>query len=251
MFAKIKTFIQNRFPNSARKFYYKINSIRYRGKKHFCPICEKGFRKFLIGPDDTRKNSRCPGCGSLERQRLLWLYLVNEIKIKVKNINLLNIAPDFALQTKLKTLKNINYISIDLDSSIAMQNADITNLHFSDNTFNAIICYHVLEHVADDRKALSEMFRIIKPDGWAILQSPVDLSRDITFEDSSIKSPWERKKAFGQEDHVRIYGKDYSKRLKDAGYIVYEDNFINKFTVKEKEKYLLDSNEVIYFCTKP
>jgi ubiquinone/menaquinone biosynthesis C-methylase UbiE len=182
---------------------------------------------------------------------LLWLYLVNEIKIKVKNINLLNIAPDFALQTKLKTLKNINYISIDLDSSIAMQNADITNLHFSDNTFNAIICYHVLEHVADDRKALSEMFRIIKPDGWAILQSPVDLSRDITFEDSTIQSPQERKKAFGQEDHVRIYGKDYSKRLEDAGYIVYEDNFINKFTAKEKEKYLLDSNEVIYFCTKP
>lgn len=251
MFAQIKTFIQNRFPNSLRKIYYKINSFRYRGNKYFCPICEKGFSRFLRGPDSTRENSRCPGCGSLERQRLLWLYLVSEIKIKTKNITLLNIAPDFALQTKLKALKNIKYTSIDLNSSLAMRKADITNLNFSDNTFNAILCYHVLEHVEDDRKALSEMFRILKPDGWAILQSPVDLSRNMTFEDSTIQSPKERKKAFGQEDHVRIYGKDYSKRLEDAGYIVYEDNFINKFTAKEKEKYLLDSNEVIYFCTKP
>jgi len=251
MVAQIKTFIQNRFPNSSRKIYYKINSFRYRGKKYFCPICEKGFSRFLRGPDSTRENSRCPGCGSLERQRLLWLYLVSEIKIKTKNITLLNIAPNFALQTKLKALKNINYTSIDLDSSLAMLNADITNLNFNDNTFNAIICYHVLEHVEDDRKALSEMFRVLKPDGWAILQSPIELSRNFTFEDSSIKSPQERKKSFGQEDHVRIYGKDYTKRLENAGFMVNENGFVNIFTPQEKEKYLLDSNEVIYFCKKP
>jgi SAM-dependent methyltransferase len=251
MFAHIKKSIQKYFPNSSRKIYYKINSIRYSGSKYFCPICEKGFNRFLKGPDTTRENSRCPGCSSLERQRLLWLYLVKEVKIKDKNITLLNIAPDYALQSKLKTLNNINYTSIDLDSSLAMHKADITNLNFSDNSFNAIICYHVLEHVEDDRKALSEMFRILKSDGWAILQSPIDLNRDITFENSAIKLPEERRKAFGQKDHVRIYGKDYNKRLENAGFIVIEDNFIDNFSPQEKEKYLLDDAEVIYFCRKP
>jgi SAM-dependent methyltransferase len=250
MFEKIKIGIQKYFPNSSRKSYYKISSIRYSGNKYFCPICEKGFSKFLKGPGSTRENSRCPGCGSLERQRLLWLYLLNEIKIKERNITLLYIAPDFALQTKLKKLNNINYTSIDLDSSLAMQKTDITNLDFSDNSFNAIICYHVLEHVEDDRKALSEIFRILKSNGWAILQSPVDLSREITFEDDTIKLSKEREKAFGQKDHVRIYGKDYAKRLKNAGFIVIEDNFIDKFSFQEKEKYLLDNDEVIYYCRK-
>ena len=132
-----------------------------------------------------------------------------------------------------------------------MQKADITNLEFRDNSFNAILCYHVLEHVEDDRKALGEIFRVLKPDGWAILQSPIDMDREFTFEDFTIKSPNERKEIFGQEDHVRIYGKDYSKRLENAGFIVTEDHFINKATAIEKEKYLLDSEEVIYFCRKP
>lgn len=251
MFTRIKIFIQKNFPNSSRNIYYKINSLRYLGNKYYCPICEKGFQNFLEGPDETRSNSKCPGCGSLERQRLLWLYLVNEIKIRSKKITLLNIAPDFAIQTKLKALKNINYTSIDIDSSLAMQKADITNLEFRDNSFNAILCYHVLEHVEDDRKALGEIFRVLKHDGWAILQSPIDMDREFTFEDFTVKSPNERKKIFGQEDHVRIYGKDYSKRLGNAGFIVIEDHFINKVTAIEKEKYLLDSEEVIYFCRKP
>lgn len=251
MLDQIKKFVHKIFPSFSRKIFYKINSIRYLGNKHFCPICEKGFSSFLVGPDKSRENSKCPGCGSLERQRLLWLYLVNELKIKNEKINLLNIAPDYAIQTKLKKLKNICYTSIDLNSDLAMQKADITNLKFNDNSFNAVLCYHVLEHVEDDRKAISEIFRVLKVDGWAVLQSPIDESREITFENFTVKSPQERKQVFGQEDHVRIYGKDYLKRLEEAGFIVTEDNFIDKFSSSEKEKYLLDNNEVIYFCRKP
>jgi len=247
---QIKYLVRKVFPSFSRKIFYSFNTIRYRGEKYFCPICEKGFSKFLTGPDETRKNSKCPGCGSLERQRLLWLYLVNKLEIKNKKIQLLNIAPDYAMQTELKKLENISYTSVDLDSPLAMKKNDITNLEFKDNYFDAILCYHVLEHVENDRKALSEMLRVLKPSGWAILQSPVEIDRAITFEDNSVTIPQERKRAFGQEDHVRIYGRDYIGRLEDAGFMIKEDGFINSLTNNEKEKYLLDNNEVVYFCTK-
>ena len=247
----IKNLVKKIFPSFSRKIFYGFNIIRYRGEKYFCPICKKGFSSFLTGPDETRKNSKCPGCGSLERQRLLWLYLVDERNIKNEKINLLNIAPDYAIQTKLKQLKNISYTSIDIESELAAQKADITNLKFNDNSFNAILCYHVLEHVEDDRKAISEIFRVLKADGWAVLQSPIEENREITFEDFAVKSPQERKQVFGQEDHVRIYGRDYVRRLEDTGFIVTQDNFIDKFSSTEKKKYLLDDTEVIYFCRKP
>lgn len=250
MLNQIKKSAHKIFPGFSRKFFYQINSIRYSGNKHFCPICEKGFSGFLVGPDKSRENSKCPGCGSLERQRLLWLYLVNERKIKNEKINLLNIAPDYAIQTKLKKLKNISYTSIDIESELATQKADITNLKFSDNSFDVVLCYHVLEHVGDDQKAISEIFRVLKSDGWAILQSPINENREFTFEDFTVKTPQERKRVFGQEDHVRIYGRDYVRKLEDAGFIVDEDNFVDKFSSTEKERYLLDETEVIYFCRK-
>ncbi len=250
MYVQIKKFIEKIFPNFSRKIFYKINSIRFKGDKNHCPLCEKGFSKFLTGPDKSRINSKCPGCGSLERQRLLWLYLTNKLEIKNRKINLLNIAPDYATQNALKRLKNITYTSVDLNSSLAMKKNDITNLEFNDTQFDAIICYHVLEHIENDRKALSELHRVLKPGGWAILQSPVDTDRAVSFEDSNVFAPEERKKLFGQEDHVRIYGCDYTYRLEEAGFLVNEDAFIKELTEGEKEKYLLDKNEVIYLCTK-
>jgi ubiquinone/menaquinone biosynthesis C-methylase UbiE len=173
---------------------------------------------------------------------------MNIINSKIK---LLNIAPDYATQNKLKKLVNINYTSVDLDSPLAIKKADLTKLPFEDNMFNAIICYHVLEHIEDDSKAMAELFRVLKPGGWAILQTPIDDEREETFEDFSITSPKERKKIFGQEDHVRIYGKDYFARLRKAGFDVTENTFIRKFNQSETEKFVLDKDEKICFCLKP
>jgi SAM-dependent methyltransferase len=250
MIIHVKKFVVNNFPLSSRKIYHTVNKFIYRGKKYYCPICERGFRRFLPGPDKIKNNSKCPGCSSLERHRLLWLYLKDEMNIFNSKIKLLNIAPDYATQNKLKKLVNINYTSVDLDSHLAMQKADLTNLPFEENMFNAIICYHVLEHIEDDSKAMSEILRVLRPGGWAILQSPIDTNREKTFEDFKITSPQERKKIFGQEDHVRIYGKDYSLRLKNAGFIVKEDDFINKLSETETQKFVLDKNEMIFFCKK-
>jgi SAM-dependent methyltransferase len=251
MLKNIKGLVVNSFPVGTRKIYHTLNRFLYKGNNYYCPICEKGYRRFLPGPDNIRSNSKCPGCSSLERHRLLWLYLTNELKILTSEINLLNIAPDYATQTKLSSLPNVNYTSVDLDSHLAMQKADLTNLPFEENMFNAIICYHVLEHIEDDSKAMAELFRVLKPGGWAILQTPIDDEREETFEDFSITSPKERKKIFGQEDHVRIYGKDYFKRLRKVGFDVTENTFIRKFNQSEIEKFVLDKNEKICFCLKP
>jgi SAM-dependent methyltransferase len=251
MLKSLKDLVVNCFPVSSRKIYHTLNKFLYKGNNYYCPICEKGYNRFLSGPENIRSNSKCPGCSSLERHRLLWLYLKSEQNILALKINLLNISPDYATQTKLKSLANINYTSIDLKSSLAMYNEDLTNLSFKDNSFDAILCYHVLEHIEDDLKAISELYRILKPGGWAILQSPVDIEKEKTYEDFTITTKAERKKVFGQEDHVRIYGRDYIFRLKKAGFTVTEDTFVNRFSESEIIKYVIDKNETIFFCSKP
>ncbi|MGD8306083.1 MAG: methyltransferase domain-containing protein [Ignavibacteria bacterium] len=233
-----------------RDIYYRINRFIYSGKRYHCPICEKDYKKFLTGAGN-KLNSRCPGCGTAERHRLLWLYLQNKLNIFNKDLQLLDIAPDQTIQKKLKASTNINYLSVDLESAFAMKKMDLTKLEFDDNKFDGVICYHVLEHIGNDRKALSEMFRVLKPGGWAILQSPVDMDREYTFEDPTITSPQEKLKYFGQEDHVRIYGRDYTKRLKEAGFDVIEDNYILEFDDRKISLYGLDKDEIIYLCKKP
>jgi SAM-dependent methyltransferase len=251
MLKRLKDLVVNIFPVGSRKVYHTLNRFLYKGNNYYCPICEKGYNRFLPGPDNIRSNSKCPGCSSLERHRLLWLYLTSELKILTSEIKLLNIAPDYATQIKLRSLTNVNYTSVDLDSPLAMYNEDLTNLSFKDYSFDAILCYHVLEHVEDDLKAIFELHRILKPGGWAILQTPIDNDREETYEDFTITSPAEIKKIFGQEDHVRIYGRDYFIRLKKAGFEVTEDAFVTKFNESEITKYVLDKNEMIFFCTKP
>lgn len=178
------------------------------------------------------------------------MYLTKKLDIKNQHIRLLNIAPDYAIQKKLNSLPNIDYISIDLDSSLAMQKADLTNLTFEANSFDAIICYHVLEHIENDRKAISELFRVLKPKGWAIIQTPFERNREITFENPLIQSSKERIKLFGQGDHVRVYGSDYFERLEEVGFVVKEDDFINLFSEAEIQRQVLDKSELMCFCSK-
>ena len=251
MLKTIKSFITAKFPISSRKIYHSLNKLIYKGENYYCPVCEKGYKRFLPAGDNITGNSKCPGCNSLERQRLLWLYLTRELRIQGQKIRLLNVAPDFAIQLKLQSLSNIDYVSIDLESPLAMHKADLTNLDFVENSFDAILCYHVLEHIEDDIKAISELYKILKPGGWAILQTPIEYGREKTFEDFSVTSGKERRRIFGQEDHVRIYGRDYFQRLENAGFLITEDRFIDKFNTREKQKYVLDNNEIIFFCTKP
>ena len=146
-------------------------------------------------------------------------------------------------------MSNLDYISVDLNSPLAMVKMDITNILYEDNTFDVILCSHVLEHIIDDRKAIRELFRVLKPGGWAILQVPLSNENDKTLEEPSIISPRDRERIFGQKDHVRIYGRDYKDRLEKAGFTVKVDGYVRELGDDKIKKHGLSEDQEIYFCT--
>jgi ubiquinone/menaquinone biosynthesis C-methylase UbiE len=152
---------------------------------------------------------------------------------------------------RFKALKNLEYTTADLVSPLADVKMDVHDIPFEENVFDVAFCNHVMEHVDDDIKAMSEIRRVLKPGGWAIIQVPFfEPVPDQTFEDPSIQSPSEREKAFGQDDHVRMYGKDYPDRLRQAGFKVDENQFVKGLSAGEQETYALPVKEIIYVCHK-
>ena len=137
-----------------------------------------------------------------------------------KKIKVLHFAPEKAFLSKFKKLENISYDTIDLNSPLADIKADICNLPLKDNTYDFILCNHVLEHIINDKKAMQELYRVLKKGGIGIFQVPIDITKNKTFEDFSITDPKERNKLFGQYDHVRIYGMDFFDRLINVGFKV-------------------------------
>lgn len=192
-----------------------------------------------------RPNARCPRCGSLERHRLIWLYLQRKTDLFAMPHRVLDVAPEEMLQRKLQAMPNLDYLSVDLESPLAMRRMDITRLDLPDASFDVIFCNHVFEHIPDDRAAMRELRRVLRPNGWAILQTPVDMNRATTDEDASISDPQERLRRFGQLDHVRVYGRDFFQRLEDSGWRVTADPFIQSLTAADVQRFGLMPEEKI------
>ena len=216
-----------------------------------CPVCGMVTNEFKPYGVVPRPNALCPKCGSLERHRLLWLFLRENTNIFSKKIKVLDIAPIKGISEKLKTMPNIDYVSVDLNSRLAMIHMDITEMDFPENYFDCILCYHVLEHIPDDNKAMKELLRVLKPDGWSVLQVPIDTNLKFTVEGTNINDPQRRRELFGQEDHVRLYGLDYKDRLEDAGFKVEINDFAQSLSQEDLLRYSLMQNEKIYLCHKP
>ncbi|WP_127141092.1 class I SAM-dependent methyltransferase [Flagellimonas marinaquae] len=222
-----------------------------KGKTYTDPIDGKSFRKFLpYGYENPRENVLSPSTLSLERHRLLWLYLKNETDFFTKPIQLLHFAPEQAFYKRFKKLNHITYTTTDLNSPLADVKADICDLPFDDNFFDVILCNHVLEHIPDDTKAMQELYRVMKPGGWGIFQIPQDLKREQTFEDNTITDRKERARIFGQYDHVRIYGRDYFDKLRSIGFTVEEVDYTNRLPKEDVEKYRLAKGEIIPLVKK-
>lgn len=222
-----------------------------KGNTYTDPIDGKSFRVFLdYGYVTPRKNVLSPSTLSLERHRLLWLYLKNETDFFTSKLKVLHFAPEQAFYKRFLKLKNLDYITTDLNSPLADVKADICNLPFSDSEFDVILCNHVLEHIPDDTKAMQELYRILKPGGMGIFQIPQDVSRATTFEDNSITDKKERAKIFGQYDHVRIYGRDYFDRLRSIGFKVEEVDYTGTLSKEDIDKYCLAKGEIIPVCFK-
>ncbi|AZI54472.1 class I SAM-dependent methyltransferase [Epilithonimonas vandammei] len=247
---KFTKFLLNKIPRpmliNLSIFLRPLIVLFFKGSNFTDPIDGKSYRKFLpYGYGKQRPNALSPGTLSLERHRQMWLYLQNETNFFTHKLKVLHIAPEQEFLRKFKKMKNLEYTSADLFSPIVDVKADIVDLPFEDNSFDVIICNHVLEHIVDDRKAMSELYRVMKSGGWGIVQVPMKNSLEKTYEDVTITDPKERQKHFGQYDHVRWYGMDYFDRLKSVGFDADINFYSQKFSEAEIKRFGLNKNEIL------
>ena len=232
-------------------FFLRIVSLFMRGDNFEDPINNKTYKKLLpYGRLFPRNNALAPDSMSLERHRLMWLFVKEKTNLLTDKLRFLHIAPEYCFINIFKSMKNLDYITADLVSPWADVKMDVHNIPFADNSFDVIICNHVLEHVEDDKQAMKEIYRIMKPGGWGIFQVPIDTNSNETKEDSSIIDPKERERIYWQSDHVRLFGLDYGKRLEKIGFRVTEDDFVNQIDPYLVNRYALPKGEIIYFCEK-
>ncbi len=262
----IQLAIKNRNQDLLEEAYDTCNKLLERiiqtQDKHFCHFCNSSFKSFIPWPDIffdfpgyefemSNKYAICPKCRSHDRERLCRLYIENETDLVHADKKVLHIAPEPNLRKWLSGNTKLQYVCGDLfprdDQTVEL---DATNINYSDNSFDVIICSHVLEHIPDDLKAMQELYRVLKVGGWGVLQVPISISIDKTYEDFSVTTPEERKRVFGQADHVRIYARDYVDRLKAAGFTVKTYNHADKFGALDAEKYGLEKNDNLYIVCK-
>lgn len=248
----------------AHAFVRYLTSLRYLGGPLKCPLCTGEFSHFLpVGIDvpvlkekqvvgaGYRLDAACPRCRSEDRERLVWLYLKKRrAEFFSDTIKLLHVAPEPSLSRSLRTCRNISYRSADLDSPMADVMMDITDIHEEAGTYDLIICNHVLEHVPQDLKAMSELLRVLKPGGFAILQVPISLCLEETDEDLAVQDAAARERRFGQCDHVRLYGQDYVKRLQQTGFDVTSIAADSFLTAEEISRYRILKEEKLFVCAK-
>jgi len=225
--------------------------IYLKGNRYTDPIDGSGFKRFLpYGYETQRENVLSPSTLSLERHRLLWIYLKQHTDFFTKPRKVLHFAPEQAFYKRFRKLSHLDYTTTDLNSPLADVKADICNLPFEEASFDFILCNHVLEHIPEDLKAMQELYRILRPGGMAILQIPQDLSREITFQDDSIVDPAKRAQIFGQYDHVRIYGRDYFAKLRSVGFKVEEIDLSAEMDPALVDQYRLAQGEILPVCYK-
>jgi SAM-dependent methyltransferase len=218
----------------------------YIGKGKECPLCGCRRRKFLpYGYVTQRENALCPNCLALERHRTLWLWLLRESDIgrgAMALPRLLHVAPEVALMRKFHKIyaaQPADYVTADLESPLADLHFDIQHIPLEDESFDAVICNHIMEHVEDDLQAMREILRILRKGGWGVILSPVDMQREETFEDDSITDEAERTRIFGQYDHRRVYGRDYADRLRSVGFEVEDVDYAATFTADDRQRFAL------------
>lgn len=265
----IKKYIPYTLGQKMRGLWQKTQGLYYRGSDYYCPFCKNNFRKLLPGGFDLdvitkyeiigggrRMNNVCPRCYSTDRDRLLYLFFTYKSDLLNSKKKVFHVAPSGALKSYLSSLNELEYYTGTKhhDGFYYAKNIeihDITQLSFETGKFDVVICNHVLEHVIDDRTAMKEIYRVLKPGGWAVLQVPLSKQIDQTYEDDSITEPADREKYFGQFDHVRIYGPDYINRLEGTGFKVKTYNpYSENWDVSDIEKFAINKKEDVYVAYK-
>lgn len=226
-----------------------IKKISFIGTQRYCPICQRHSKQFDVYGIVPRPDAKCIHCGSLERYRLVWLFFKTQTDLfNSSSKSMLHIAPEACLEKKLKNILQDSYITADLNRPDVRVKMDITSIPFPESTYDVIYCSHVLEHVPDDRKALREFHRVLKPAGWLLLVVPVNVRK--TIEDPSVTDPQKRLELFGQDDHVRKYGPDVMDRIQEAGFKVKRVLPGDFLTTEQIIQYGTTANTHLFYCTK-
>lgn len=233
----------------------RINALMNSGSAVECPCCNKQFAQMLDAGNPVRNNVRCPFCRSLERQRFIWLYLQRETDLFKEDHRLLHIAPERCFYRSFAKSTLLDYTAADKFTKgnkypRKTVNFDLTEARFSDEYFDVFICCHVLEHIPDDYKAISELYRMTRRNGWGILQVPIRRDMPSTFEDPSIVTEAEREAAYGQFDHVRQYGLDFIDRVTAAGFDVTRISCEDFSSPQEMQRYRIIDSDDIYVCRR-
>ena len=225
-----------------------LMGLAYKGRGRECPVCGSRYRRFMpYGYVTSREDALCPHCLALERHRMIWLWLSECSDLFESRPRLLHIAPEVSLMRHFKRLYRgtENYITADLESPLADMHFDVQHIPLEDCSVDVVICNHLLEHVEDDRRAMRELYRILRPGGWGIALVPEDRSLPTTFEDDSITDPKERTRIFGQYDHRRTYGRDYDMRLAEAGFRVERIGYREQLTEAQQRLYAIGSDDLV------
>ncbi len=242
---KLRVPLTRRVPAALRR---RGAMVRHRGDAVACPVCGHAFARFK--DDWNRPNAICWRCGAHERQRSLWLYLERHPEL-LGGGELLHFAPEWCLERRLRQVPGLRYRTADLDSRLGELQLDITAIALPDDSVDAILCSHVLEHIEDDRAAIAELARILKPGGWLLVMVPLDITRERTWEDPTIVAPADRERAFWQHDHVRLYAPDVADRLRAPGLEVERVRWTQQLGPELAARHrLLDADDVFH-CVRP
>jgi SAM-dependent methyltransferase len=245
--AALKSAVPPRYKQAVRRAYLRLAAIRSAGSAVECPVCGASLRQFARFHGER---DQCPRCGTLMRHRALALILRDRLRVQEwGQARVMHIGPAKAVAEWLAGQERVDYVSVDLDSPLAMVHADACDLPFEDGSFDLAVCIHVLEHIPDDRQALREMQRVLRPGGRAVLQvPPSDLAE--TREDPSVTDPGERERLFGQYDHVRLCGADYPERIAEAGFEVERVDYVETLDEDLRRRYGLRTGEPFDLCVK-
>ncbi len=229
-----------------------LRAVFFLGRKYTCPCCGWHVRAFADAGTMFRERSLsyCPRCNSKARHRRIWLFLQKKTNLFAEPLRLLEVAPKYSFSRRFTAMPNLGYFAVDLirrpHVSAIM---DVTAMTIRSSSFDAALCVHVLEEIVDDRRAMGELYRVLKPGGWALITVPTRMDRK-TYEDPAITDAVERERAFGEAAHVRIYGHDLVDRLEECGFRVKVD-LAQDVPLETREKYGLRADENIFFCTRP
>jgi hypothetical protein len=230
---------------------WRVADARLRDRQEFrgarvprvCPIC--GYRGVFVSVGHPRRwDARCPNCGSRERHRLLHLWITEGGADKLAGKRILHFAPEKAFMQRMRG--NSLYETADLVQAGVTYKADIADTKLCGAAYDVVIANHVLEHIADDRRAMREVFRLLKPGGLAVLSVPLNPTRQTTYENPAITSAAQRQAHFSAPDHVRYYGLDFADRLREAGFRV--ETF--RATPEQEVEYGLLRDEWLYIARK-